>query len=57
MMENEAKKEYDRLTLEELKELNFTGDWELDRKRFTREYEKNLEVFNDLDTDCDYGGF
>lgn len=57
MMENEAKKEYDRLTLEELKELNFTGDWELDRKRFTREYEKNLEVFNDLDTDYDYGSF
>lgn len=56
-MENEAKKEYDKLTPEELKELNFTGDWELDRKRFTREYEKNLEVFNDLDTDYDYGSF
>lgn len=56
-MENEAKKEYDRLTLEELQELNFTGEWELDQKRFTREYKKNLEIFNNLDIDFDYGVF
>ena len=56
-MENEAKKEYDRLTLEELQELNFTGEWEFDQKRFTREYEKNLEIFNNLDTDYDCGSF
>lgn len=48
MKENEAKLEYDKLNREELKELNFTGDWELDKKRFTREYEKNQEIFNDL---------
>lgn len=47
-MENKAKKEYDRLTIEELQELNFTGEWELDQKRFTREYEKNLEVLGGL---------
>lgn len=52
-MEKEAKIEYEKLTTEELQELNFTGEWELDKKRFTREYKKNLEILNDLNTDFD----
>lgn len=56
-MENEAKKEYDRLTLEELQELNYTGDWELDQNRFTREYKKNLEIFHEIIKEDYDGGF
>lgn len=43
---DEAKQEYDLLTKAELKELNFTGEWDLDKRRFTKEYEKNLEIFS-----------
>lgn len=43
---NEVKEIYNLLTKEELEELNYTGDWRLDKTRFTREYEKNLEIFS-----------
>lgn len=39
-----AKEQYEQLTVEELEDLNFTGVWELDKRRFTKEFEKNLEA-------------
>lgn len=43
------KEEYDRLTKKDLADLNYTGDWALDKGRFTREYERNLEALNNFE--------
>lgn len=61
MHTKEAKKEYTLLTKEELKDLNYTGDWDLDQKRFIKEYEKNMEIFyteNNIESllETDYDG-
>lgn len=55
-MEQQALEQYNLLTREELRDLNYTGDWELDKKRFTKEFEKNFEVLNmDLESLLDEG--
>lgn len=46
MIEDEAKKEYHLFTTEELVGLNYTGEWELDNKRFVKEYKLNIELLN-----------
>lgn len=56
-MEKEVKKEYKLLTKQELQDLNYTGEWELDSHRFIKEYEKNQEILNILnEKDEDYDG-
>lgn len=45
-MEKEAQEQYNLLSVDELLELNFTGSWEYDKKRFLKEYSKNQEIFN-----------
>lgn len=48
---SKAYEEYVKMSAEDLEELQYTGVWEQDRKRFTSEYFKNQEVFNILDID------
>lgn len=57
-MEEQAMREHELLTKEELKDLNYTGNWELDRRRFIKEYEKNLEILSDNHniTELEYDG-
>ena len=45
-MDKEIKKEYLKLSPKELEELEYTGDWELDKKRFSSAWKKNQEVFD-----------
>lgn len=45
--EDLAKKEYDLLTKEELVKLYYTGVWEKDKKRFTKEWKLTQSILND----------
>ena len=42
----EIKKEYLKLTSKELEDLDYTGEWELDKKRFSSAWKKNQEIFD-----------
>lgn len=42
----EIKEEYLKLTPKELEDLEYTGDWELDKKRFSSAWKKNQDVFD-----------
>ena len=42
----EIKKEYLKLTSKELEDLDYTGDWELDKKRFSSAWKKNQDIFD-----------
>lgn len=53
-MEKQAHSEYSRLSKDDLIELQYTGDWELDRKRFTSEYSRNIEVLKEIRELGDY---
>jgi len=46
---SQARKEYNILSKEDLKDLSYTGEWELDKRRFIKEYEKNIEIFDHFD--------
>ena len=57
-MDKEIKKEYLKLTSKELEDLDYTGEWELDKKRFSSAWKKNQEVFDlsgwdNIDTEYD----
>ena len=43
--------EYNALTKEEKIELGYTGKWELDKHRFSKEYTKNIEALTDFITE------
>ena len=45
-MDKEIKKEYLKLTSKELEDLDYTGEWELDKKRFSSAWKKNQEIFD-----------
>lgn len=54
----EIKKEYLKLTSKELEDLDYTGEWELDKKRFSSAWKKNQEIFDlsgwdNIDTEYD----
>lgn len=59
----EIKKEYLKLTSKELEDLDYTGEWELDKKRFSSAWKKNQEIFdlsgwNNIEEEVDeYGDF
>lgn len=60
--EDLAKKEYDLLTKEELVKLYYTGVWEKDKKRFTKEWKLTQSILNDdkwnqIYEEEDYGNF
>lgn len=45
--EDLSKKEYDLLTKDELVKLYYTGVWEKDKKRFTKEWKLTQSILND----------
>lgn len=45
--EDLSKKEYDLLTKDELIKLYYTGVWEKDKKRFTKEWKLTQSILND----------
>lgn len=60
--ENLAKVEYDLLSKEELTILYYTGDWEKDKKRFTKEWKLTQSILDDnnwnkIDEEDEYGDF
>lgn len=60
--EDLAKKEYDLLTKEELVKLYYTGVWEKDKRRFTKEWKLTQSILNDdkwnqIYEEEDYGNF
>lgn len=60
--EDLAKKEYDLLTKEELVKLYYTGVWEKDKKRFTKEWKLTQSILNDdkwnqIHEEDNYGDF
>lgn len=55
-----AKKEYDKLSLDDLENLEYTKDWEKDKKRFIIEWKLTQDILNDdkwnvIEEEDDYG--
>ena len=60
--EDLAKIEYDLLTKEELIKLYYTGVWDKDKKRFTKEWKLTQSILNDdkwdlIEEEDSYGNF